>query len=329
MKYAVVGAGAMGLRYGLLLQEEAGLDVDFVEPTQASLDRIHEQGDQVYRSVDHEDRTLVPVKAFSPEEYDGNPDVWIFFMKQMQLADALKRLAPKFAKGQTALGAMNGMGHIEKLQKYFDDEHIIGGTAMIATILNDYGDVDFIGKTSSVYANKTEQPSEVMDKVQADFQAAGINPSYSENFMGTLLTKVAFNAVENSIATMFQARMGHLIQYKDFVSGIAAPLVAEVYAGTKAAGIELIETEQEMLEQVDYVSRVGNPLHFPSMYQDFVKGRETEVDYINGYLADLAENNGVPAPNQRLITNLVHLAEAMREFNPPVNQLIQPKKQNA
>lgn len=80
-----------------------------------------------------------------------------------------------------------------------------------------------------------------------------------------------------------------------------------------------------MLEQVDYVSRVGNPLHFPSMYQDFVKGRPTEVDYINGYLADLAEKNGVPAPNQRLITSLVHLAEAMREFNPPVNKLAQPE----
>lgn len=40
---------------------------------------------------------------------------------------------------------MNGMGHIEKLQKYFDDEHIIGGTAMIATVLNDFGDVGAYG----------------------------------------------------------------------------------------------------------------------------------------------------------------------------------------
>lgn len=326
MKYAVVGAGAMGLRYGLLLQEEAGLDVDFVEPTQGSVDVIKAQGDVVYRSVDHEDKTPIKVNIYSPEEYEGTPDVWIFFMKQMQLADALKRLQPKFQKGQTALAAMNGMGHIEKIQEYFDDEHIIGGTAMIATILNNFGDVDFIGETSSVYANLTQKPSKVMDEVQKDFQAAGLNPSYSENFMGTLLTKVTFNSVENSIATMFQSRMGHLIEYKDFVSKIAAPLVAEVYAGAKAAGIELIETEQEMLEQVDYVSRVGNPLHFPSMYQDFVKGRPTEVDYINGYLADLAEKNGVPAPNQRLITNLVHLAEAMREFNPPVNKLAQPEK---
>ena len=57
------------------------------------------------------------------------------------------------------------------------------------------------------------------------------------------------------------------------------------------------------------------------MYQDFVKNRPTEVDYINGWIAGLAEEHGVAAPTQRFITGLVHLAEAMREFNPPVNQL--------
>lgn len=31
MKYAVIGAGAMGYRYGVLLQELAGKEVDFVD----------------------------------------------------------------------------------------------------------------------------------------------------------------------------------------------------------------------------------------------------------------------------------------------------------
>jgi len=161
MKYAIVGAGAMGLRYGILLQENAGVPVDFIEPTQASLDKIITQGHKVWKSRDHKERHEIKINIFSPESYEGTPDVWIFFMKQMQLQDALDRLAPKFKSNQTALGAMNGMGHIEKLQKYFDDDHIIGGTAMIATILNDFGDVDFMGDEgagSSVYANLTEKP---------------------------------------------------------------------------------------------------------------------------------------------------------------------------
>ncbi|WP_312982803.1 ketopantoate reductase family protein [Leuconostoc falkenbergense] len=324
MKYTVVGAGAMGLRYGILLQENAGVSVDYVEPTQASLDKIRQQDNKVWKSRDHKDRHQIKINIFSPEEYEGDPDVWIFFMKQMQLQDTLDRLAPKFKAGQTALGAMNGMGHIEKLQHYFDDEHIIGGTAMIATVLNDYGDVDFMGAESagsSVYANLTEKPSEVMDQVQKDFQAAHLNPSYTENFMGTLLTKVFFNAVENSIATMFQSRMGQLMAYDGFLEGIARPLVNEAYDAAEAAGIQLIESRDDMVKQVDYVSNVANPLHFPSMYQDFVKGRPTEVDYINGWIADLADKNGAQAPNQHLVTNFVHLAEAMRKFTPPVNKL--------
>ncbi len=324
MKYTVVGAGAMGLRYGILLQENAGVSVDYVEPTQASLDKIRQQDNKVWKSRDHKDRHQIKINIFSPEEYEGDPDVWIFFMKQMQLQDTLDRLAPKFKAGQTALGAMNGMGHIEKLQHYFDDEHIIGGTAMIATVLNDYGDVDFMGTESagsSVYANLTEKPSEVMDQVQKDFQAAHLNPSYTENFMGTLLTKVFFNAVENSIATMFQSRMGQLMAYDGFLEGIARPLVNEAYDAAEAAGIQLIESRDDMVKQVDYVSNVANPLHFPSMYQDFVKGRPTEVDYINGWIADLADKNGTQAPNQHLVTNFVHLAEAMRKFTPPVNKL--------
>ncbi|MBZ5996438.1 ketopantoate reductase family protein [Leuconostoc gelidum subsp. gasicomitatum] len=324
MKYAVVGAGAMGLRYGILLQENADVQVDFIEPTQASLDKIIAQGNKVWKSRDHKERHEIKINIFSPESYEGTPDVWIFFMKQMQLQDTLDRLATKFKSGQTALGAMNGMGHIEKLQKYFDDDHIIGGTAMIATILNDFGDVDFMGDEgagSSVYANLTEKPSETMTALQTDFKAAHLNPSYTENFMGTLLTKVFFNAVENSIATMFQSRMGQLMAYDGFLEGIARPLINEAYDAAEAAGIELIETRDDMVDQVDYVSNVSNPLHFPSMYQDFVKGRPTEVDYINGWIANLADENGTQALNHHLVTNFVHLAESMRKFTPPVNKL--------
>jgi len=115
MRYAIVGAGAMGLRYGILLQENAGVPVDFIEPTQASLDKIVAQGNTVWKSRDHKDRHQIKINISSPEAYDGEPDVWVFFMKQMQLQDTLDRLAPKFKNGQTALGAMNGMGHIDNM----------------------------------------------------------------------------------------------------------------------------------------------------------------------------------------------------------------------
>ncbi len=41
--------------------------------------------------------------------------------KQMQLDDMLKR-CEHFLKDQYAMTAMNGMGHVEKLLKYFPEE---------------------------------------------------------------------------------------------------------------------------------------------------------------------------------------------------------------
>ena len=68
MRYTVIGAGAMGYRLGVLLQEQAGLQVDFVDTWMPNIDKVHDQGG-VYVSRDHENRHLVPVNIYTPEDY--------------------------------------------------------------------------------------------------------------------------------------------------------------------------------------------------------------------------------------------------------------------
>jgi len=40
MKYAVIGAGGMGIQYGVLLQEFAHKDVDFIDTWKPNVDRV-------------------------------------------------------------------------------------------------------------------------------------------------------------------------------------------------------------------------------------------------------------------------------------------------
>ena len=54
MKFTIVGAGAMGLRFGVLLQE-AGNEVDFVEGWQPHYDKMKEQGG-VYVTREHQNK---------------------------------------------------------------------------------------------------------------------------------------------------------------------------------------------------------------------------------------------------------------------------------
>jgi 2-dehydropantoate 2-reductase len=326
MKYTVIGAGAMGYRYGVLLQEVAGLDVDFIDAWQPNIDAVREQGG-VYVSRDHENRHLVPVNLYAPEEYHGEPDVWIVFMKQMQLADMLKRCAHLFRPDQYVFSAMNGMGHIEKLQQYFPDQHIVGGTAMIATVLNGPGDVDFMGKPGAGemhMCNRTEQADDITRQMEADFRAANLNPVLTDNFMGTLMAKVVFNAVVNTLCTMFRVQMGQFAVYEG-VPELSRMMLDEAYDACERAGIQLIATRQEEIDSVDYVSRVANPFHYPSMYQDFSKGRNTEVDYINGYIAKLGREHDYICHVHEFVTKQMHLAETMRQFtDAPVVAAAQP-----
>jgi 2-dehydropantoate 2-reductase len=54
------------------------------------------------------------------------------------------------------------------------------------------------------------------------------------------------------------------------------------------------------------------------MLQDFERGRLTEIDFINGYVADLGRRLGVPTPVNTGIVETVHAIEQGRRSPSPV-----------
>lgn len=315
MKYTILGAGAMGLRYGVLLQA-AGYQVDFVDTWDQQVQTIQQQGG-VYVARDGQNRHLVPIRISTPENYHGQPDVLIIFTKQMGLTEILSRSAHFFNDQQYVVTAMNGMGHIEKINQYFKPEKVLGGTTLIGTVLKQAGDVDFIGAAnagSMNIANQTEQPDEMTHQIVAEFTKAHLNPTLTTNFLGTLLAKVIFNSVINTLCTMFQIQMGEFIQ-SPVAQKLGRQLIDEAFDVCERAGITLLNTREEEWQTIEYVSRETNPLHFPSMYQDITKHRPTEVDYINGYLYDLGVQYHYEAKTHDFLRNLVHLAEFAGTFD--------------
>ncbi|AQW20818.1 2-dehydropantoate 2-reductase [Lentilactobacillus curieae] len=313
MKFAMIGAGAMGLRYGILLQE-AGNDVTFIDTWQPHIDKIREQGG-VYVMRDHEDRHLVDIKLETPESYDDDPDMFIIFAKQMQLADYLERCAHFIKPKHYAFTCMNGMGHIEKIQKYFDDDKIIGGTALIATVLPGPGEVDFMGKRGAGKLNMcplNEKPDQMCYDLFNELDKAQMNPTLTDDFMGTLMTKVIFNSVINTICTMFEIQMGEFGNFSGFDS-MARQLIDEAYDICARADIHLVSSRDEEMKALEVNTRVDMPLHYPSMYQDMINDRPTEVDYINGYIAELGRKYHYEAATHLFVTQAVHLAEYHRQ----------------
>ena len=294
LTYAVLGSGAMGLRFGLLLKEHLGAQVDFIDTWEEQIDTVRKQGG-VYQSRDGKNRHLIPISIQTPEEYQGKPDVFIIFDKQMHLSQLLERSKHFFHENQYVFTGMNGMGHIEKINRYFVPEKVLAGTCLIGTVLKDAGDVDFIGKAGAGSINIAAQ-SGTVDDVQKQ-----------------IITKVVFNSVINTICTLFEIRMGQFIDYEG-AEKLGRQLIDEAYNVAELAGITPLNSRDEEWETIRYVSAETSPLHYPSMYQDMNKGRQTEVDYINGYIYDLGRTYNYQAKTHDFLRHLVHLAENTRKF---------------
>ena len=175
--------------------------------------------------------------------------------------------------------------------------------------------MEFVGERgmgTTNWANYTEKPDEKTQALMAELKKANFNPSLKDDFMGTLMAKVVFNSVVNTLCTMFEITMGEYAAF-DKADELSRQLIDEAYDVCERAGVQLVNTRAEELESVNYVSKVGCPHHYPSMYQDMSHNRPVEVDYINGYFVKLGRQYNYEAKTHNFVTNLVHLAETTRQ----------------
>ena len=216
---------------------------------------------------------------------------------------------------------MNGYGHFEKLNEYFPKDRIYGGTALIGAYVYGPGDFNFTGGAHAKAMNMCaydEQTRPVEQELYEDFKAATLNPTIVDNFIGMCMAKIVFNSVLNTLCTMYQIRFGEFHAHPD-ARWLTEQLVDEAYSAAEAAGYRLLGTRESEVETILHTAGVAHPLHYPSMYQDLTKGRPTEVDYINGYIAKVGREHGYVCKLHEFLTREVHLAErAFAIHNPEI-----------
>jgi 2-dehydropantoate 2-reductase len=139
--------------------------------------------------------------------------------------------------------------------------------------------------------------------------ASGLKATAFEDLRPAQWSKLIFNATVNAVAALtglphdahFAARehpgdLGHLVY----------DLTAEGRAVADAAGIPLHEDPWEM--NVHATQR--GSAHWPSMLEDVLAGRPTEIELITGSLVREAARHGVPVPLHTAMYRLVRGREA-------------------
>jgi 2-dehydropantoate 2-reductase len=146
------------------------------------------------------------------------------------------------------------------------------------------------------------------------------------NLWGERWTKLTMNAMGNGISASTGLNSKGMTEL-DVTRRLSIRLGGEAIRVGKALGYELesirgmppdkwvaaSEGDTAALEEIEGVMLAGTKRMTeagrPSTGQDILKGRRTEIDYINGLVAAKGEEIGVPAPTHAALTEVVKRVE--------------------
>src|SRR4051794_12024707 len=169
MRVLVVGAGAIGGYFGGRLAE-AGRDVTFlVRPRRAA--QLAQTG-LVVRSPQGDIHIPDPVLV-QAQDLAAPYDLVILSCKAYDLDDAIESFAPAVGGETAILPLLNGMSHLDTLERRFGPERVLGGQCVIGATLDESGRVLHLNETHGLtYGERDGATSERIRRIEQVFEGA-------------------------------------------------------------------------------------------------------------------------------------------------------------
>lgn len=297
---AIIGAGAMGCLFAARLAA-GGAKVTLIDVDDARLAALARDG--VTLADDAGERT-VPVGASRTEDAAGPADLIILFTKGMHSRAAMKAAAHLVGPETVALTLQNGLGNGEIIAEVVPAERVVHGITDFPADLEGSTRVSTHGPGQSRLSGFVPEADAAAARVAALLSAAGLPAMADPQVDVAIWEKVAFNAALNSLATVSgRANAGNGAEPG---RRIAFAIAGETAAVAAAKGIKADLPKIEA--KIDFVF-AHHPNHKPSMLQDRLAGRATEIESINGAVVREGERLGVPTPVTATLADLVRLLE--------------------
>jgi 2-dehydropantoate 2-reductase len=298
MRILVVGAGAIGGYFGGRMLQ-SGQDVTFlVRPRRAA--ELADTG-LVIKSPNG-DVTLKSPSAVQADTLNEKFDVVLLSCKAFDLEDAIQSFAPAVGPQTSIIPLLNGMLHLDVLDKKFGRDRVLGGLCAIAATLNDKREVVQLAPMQSL--NFGERDGKLSDRVHAiaDAMAGGEFGSVaSEHIIQDMWEKWVFLASLAASTSLMRASVGNILAApggKDFILGMLDECTAVAAAEGHPPRGPFLERTRGMLTAEDSQMTA-------SMFRDIKAGAPVEADHVIGDLIARGDAAKVPVP--RLRTAYTHL----------------------
>jgi 2-dehydropantoate 2-reductase len=305
MNVTVLGAGAMGCLFGGRLSA-AGVDVLLVDVWQAHVEKINRSGliiekDQVTQTI--------RVPAATPDAVDGTPDLVLMFTKSYHTQSALSAIAGVLDEETRILTLQNGVGHVDVIQTFIHRSRIIHGVTtypcdMVGpAYVRTQGDGDI--RMMSVDKTHSERLVAIADL----FSRAGFNCRIQPDVETAIWEKLAFNAALNALTAVLRLPVGAIGNAHEG-RALAYQIIDEVVSVARKQNIGV---DRQRIGATVEMALTNHRDHQPSMLQDVLKQRRTEIDVINGAAIQAARQFAMTLPANETVYRLIKIVEGTLE----------------
>ena len=228
-------------------------------------------------------------------------DVLIVCVKAHQTELALQQWRRAIGPATQIILLQNGMGQHQIVAQLFPNNTIFAASSTEGANRQSADLINYAGQGLThwgYYSGPKAQLKLPIDKAQGQHLVC-------DNIEDVLINKLIVNAVINPLTVKFQCRNGQLLEIPEALHWLKELCneVETILQSTHFQGVREMTPGDVYKRVKDICTKTAK--NISSMRQDIIASRTTEIDYINGYLVNLAKSNSIRSPlNDQLIDHV-------------------------
>ena len=287
MEIIVLGAGAIGSLYGAKLA--AGNDVTLVGRP-AHVRAVAENG----LRIEGIEAQTVRIRAITQIE-QLKPDTLILLTTKVPATTpALECVAPFVRDDTTIVALQNGLDSDQVARAALRGKGVVlRGISQFGAIFERPGVIRHTVRGYTVL-----ESHERSSRIASVLNAAGLDCRISANIVTEVWRKLVFNCVVNPITTIIRSKVGQIVD--PALTRLKQLIIDECVAVATSEGVSL---EADLMAEIN--AAYAGSRNIVSMQQDLLRGRRTEIDYLNGAVVTLGTRNRVECPVNDGLTRII------------------------
>jgi 2-dehydropantoate 2-reductase len=235
----------------------------------------------------------------------ADADVVLFCVKTTDTVRVAKELANILPAHALVVSLQNGVSNAEEIRATSGID-ALPAVVYVAASVPSPGRVKHLGRGDLVLGPKDDRTERIANL----FIRAGVPCRISENIEGELWTKLIWNCALNAVSALGRVTYGEIIASADAKQVVEAA-VYETLNVARAKGIQppgLEDPRAALAGSFKIAEQMSGTRS--STAQDMARNKHTEIDALNGYVARVGAQLGVPTPVNHALYTLVKLQES-------------------